>query len=196
MESDLYTIQSEYFQLCQGEKTSNELYFHIPKANPNDFDLILFNTVFGSLYSSFINKNEIHNLIDLKFNKYNNNNCFFKNFESEGYLKIKCNEPTMLKKHLIPIETKTNLTSGQRYYFSGKNKNSNFTFNINLVKKIIPLKINIFGLDSNNTIDFILNDTIYEINNTPFEINFEYMSYSSNLFKFNIDEEIEDKIFD
>ena len=84
----------------------------------------------------------------------------------------------MLKKHLIPIETKTNLTSGQRYYFSGKNKNSNFTFNINLVKKIIPLKINIFGLDSNNTIDFILNDTIYEINNTPFEINFEYMSYS------------------
>ena len=117
-------------------------------------------------------------------------------WNSKGYLKITCDEPTMIK-HFNYFKNKNHLLSGERVTVSFDNlEKTHYTLDASLVNKTIPLKFNLLGLDNNESIQLNLNETIYELkNNESLEINYFYESYSDNLFKFSTDdEEIKKKV--
>ena len=187
-------INDEFFQLCQGENPSNELYFFIESQN-SDINPELFLPIFGSFDSYFIKEEDIHNLSDLDFEN-KTPNCF-QTYESNGYLKIKCEEPTMFKHFNIHYDNDKNLevlNSGRKYYISNYYiTNKNFTFNSTLVNNELNLKLTIYGLEPEKSIKLIFNNNtyIYTMNNNSHEYNYKYEKYISDIFHFELDEEIE-----
>jgi uncharacterized protein YrzB (UPF0473 family) len=183
----------EFFQLCQGENPSNELYFFI--AENYNIKPELFLPIFGSFDSYFIKEEDIHNLSDLDFEN-KTPNCF-QTYESNGYLKIKCEEPTMFKHFNIHFDNDKNLevlNSGRKYYISNYYiTNKNFTFNSTLVNNELNLKLTIYGLEPEKSIKLIFNNNtyIYTMNNNSHEYNYKYEKYLSDIFHFELDEEIE-----
>ena len=187
-----YFPQKEYFQLCQGENTLTEIYFYLDGFNSVYNEVFI--PVFGKFKSSFINIDEIQDLSDFIFYE-NKENFFLFNSKKKGFLKIQCEQPTMLHHYQIYLDIPKNLTSGQRFYFSGENIDKKFSFDKKLINITLPLKINTFGLDLNDKIIFKLNDEEYELNNTSLEINYTYNRYISDLIEFNVDAKIKGKIF-
>ena len=176
----------EYFQLCQGENTLKELYYYLD--NEWDYYDEFFIPIFGNFNSSFINVDEIQDLSDFNFIEIKDNFFIF-DYTKKGYLKIQCEEETMLKHFSFYRFTTKYLTTGNRFYFTGDNfNNQTYSFNISLVNKNIPIKINTYGLDSDDKIIFKLNGTKYELNNKPLEINYTYNYYKSDLIEFIVDE--------
>ena len=184
----------EFFQLCQGENPSNELYFFIDSEN-SDINPELFLPILGSFDSYFIKEDDIHNLSDFDFENKTSN--YFQTYENNGYLKIKCKKPTMIKHfnfyfdHGKDLEV---LNSGRKYYFSNYYiTNENFTFNSTLVNNELNLKLTIYGLEPEKSIKLIFNNNtyIYTMNNNSHEYNYKYEKNISDAFHFELDEEIE-----
>ena len=187
-----YKYQKEYFQLCQGENTLKELYYYLDNDWPYYYEFFI--PIFGNFNSSFINEDEIHDLSDFNFNEIQENFFYF-DTKKKRYLKIQCEEETMLKHSSFYIYPTKNLTSGKKYYFIRDNLDKyKYSFNISLVNKNIPLKINTYGIDSNDKIIFKLNDTEYKLNDKPLEINYTYKEYNSDLIEFIIDEKVKENI--
>ena len=179
----------EYFQLCQGNNSLNELYFWIT-ANIVDDGEDLFTSVFGHFDSFYIKEEEIKNLSDFDFDKIKENN-FYQAYNESGYLKIKCNSPLMLKHTFLNYDYDKILNASRRYYLNnGYIRRVNYTFDNTLINKNLQLKFTIFGLKQNEIINLIFNNNIYELNNTPFEVNFTYKEYISDLLYFKVGEEI------
>ena len=181
----------EFFQLCQGENTLNELYFYITVNSFNENE-DLFKPVFGSLDVYYIKEEEIKTLSDFNFDIIEDNN-FYYTFRNNGYLKIKCTTPLMLKHSFLLFDHKTKeFNSGQKYYLDDNDiKLFNFTFNRTLIDKELNIKFTIYGLKQNEKINLILDNKIYPLSNIPFELTFKYKEYSPNLFYFEVGDEIE-----
>ena len=188
-ESDTPMFDYEFFQLCQGQNALNELYFYVFISEYKE----LFSSVFGTFDSYFIKEKEIKNLSDFDFDKIKEPNFFnFIKDEEQGFLKIKCKKPLMLKHTFLPIPLDRNnlLDSGNKYYLEVSSGMS-LKFNNNLINKNINLKITLFGLHSNQQIQFMNNNNAYNLNDKPFYLNFIYENNSSNSFYFK-EEEISD----
>ena len=179
----------EYFQLCQGENTLNELYFYT-SINVVGYSEELFTSVFGDFESYYINEEDIKTLSDFDFNKIKEKN-FYYTYKKVGYLKIKCNSPLMLKHSFLYFDYIKEYNSGQKYYINDIYIRDYHTFNKSLINKDLHLKFTIFGLKPNEKINLILDNNIYELSNIPKEINFTYKEYSPNLFYFEKGDEIE-----
>ena len=147
---DLFPITNdEFFQLCQGENPSSELYFYVEE----EFIHIrneLFLPVFGSFYSYYIIEEDIHNLLEFDFEKREIVN-HYQIYDKTGYLKIKCKEPTMVKHFTFyydEIEDLSELNSGRKYYFNDYDiRNRYFTFNNTLINNDLNIKITIYGIE-------------------------------------------------
>ena len=149
-----------YFQLCQGKDFNNELIFYIDNSLESVYP------VFGKYNISFIDEDNIKKLSDLDFNNKKENKMYW---NSKGYLKITCNEPTMIKHFNHSNNNNNNLFSGERITVSFDNlEKENYYLDSSLVDEVIPLKFNILGLDNNESIQLQLNlyETIYELKNS------------------------------
>ena len=122
----------EYYDLCQGEESKKEIYFH---KSYSDF-IELFTPVFGSFDSFFIEDEEIKTLSDFDFNKAKEINSFISKNQN-GFIKISCKEPTLIK-HIFKsdISDEYSLSTGKRYLFSSKESH-----NINMKNTYIGKKI-------------------------------------------------------
>ena len=99
----------KYFQNFQGAN-HKEFYFGIRNVE-------IFNPVFGNYDFFFISYSKIKVLSDLDFNKIKETN-FFQISNEGGILKIKCQNPAMVRhEYLDYYEKPKNLTSGKRYVF-------------------------------------------------------------------------------
>ena len=173
-----YIPDYEYFQLCQGNDTLDELYFY-----RKNYDI--FQPVFGSFDSYFIKKTDIKTLSDLYFDKISSS--YYTLNKNIGFLKIKCKAPLMLK-HLFWSDNAKyhhKLNSGIKYYLNLEWRNQ-YTFDDSLVGKDLQIKITILGLPPNQIIKFVFNNTAYNLTNKPFEFNFTYINYENYLFYFEI----------
>ena len=72
--SDLIS-NADYYQLCQGEDTPNELFFYNIENNKKS-QIDFFSSVFGNFNTYFIKKNNIKKLSDLNFDKIDENNFY------------------------------------------------------------------------------------------------------------------------
>ena len=185
IDSPYYCVDYEYFQLCQGNDTLDEMYFYLLNHD-------IFQPVFGSFDSYFIKISDIRNSSDLDFDN-KELSSYYKKHNQKGFLKIKCKAPLMLK-HIILSSRNlfdfNELNSGEKYYIQLDYYNrKNYTFNKSLINKDLKIKITIFGLEPNKFIKFFFNNNTYNLTNKSFELNFTYENYSSHLFSFEeIDE--------
>ena len=103
----------EYFQMCQGESPLKEIYFYIGYA-----EYEIFTPVFGQYNAYFIKEEEIKSFSELDFNKITETN-FVDNSDVNGFLKITCQSPTMLKhyysQYYFLYEYLTTFSSGKKY---------------------------------------------------------------------------------
>ena len=101
----------------------------------------------------------------------------------------------MIKSSFYYYDYDTILTTNQRYLFS-KNRVEyhNFTFNKELINKTIPIKFSLYGVNPNTTIQLYLDKTLYELGNTPLELEYIYKEYIKDLIYFKIGEEIDDNM--
>ena len=193
---DKYEPENEYFQLCQGENTQNELYFYIYKDSLVINIDYLFTSVFGDYNSYFILENKINNITRLNFDNIDSSN-FYQFDTNNGYLKINCSNPTMVKHSKIAYNYENELNSGQKYYIKDDNiKGSRkYGFDKNLVHETISIKINIFGLRPNQSINIYFDNNFYVIDDSPFEINdYYYSDYSSEIFYFECGKDIDNSL--
>ena len=184
-----YTPNYEYFQLCQGNDTLDELYFYL-----TNYDI--FQPVFGAFDSYFIKITDIKNLSDLNFDKIEPKSYYALD-KIIGFLKIKCSAPLMLKHLLLLLNLfdDNKLNSGQKYYINLEYAEESYTFDESLINKDLQIKITILGLKPNQIIKFFFNYTTYNLTNKPFELNFTYENYVPNLFNFEkIDKNIDNII--
>ena len=179
------TIKDEFFNLCQDEKSLNELYFYV-----NELELFL--SVFGSFDSYFIIEENIKYLSDLDFGKIKEPN-FYQVKKDKGYLKIKCKEPLMLKHFNCPLDWDLKLLNSNRKYYLGNYdlREKNYTFDSNLINNDLNIKITIYGLEPRQSIQLILNNNtyIYTISNNSHYFSFKYEKYLPDIFHFKLDEE-------
>ena len=190
-------LKYEYFQLCQDKDTNKELYFYIEISNE------IFIPIFGNYDSFFIYEEEIKNLSDLDFNKINETH-FAHNVYGKGFLKIKCQNPIMLKY----IYTYTNydyiyfpsfFLSGFSYFINYYYLDDDYNLDTDLVNKVInktipfiPLKFSLFGIKQNYSIELILDNKTYELNNSkPLEIEYICETNNCGFIKFNAGDNIE-----
>ena len=194
----LLSQNEEFFQLCQGENTLNELYFYV---QIKDLKLIeeLFLPVFGSFDSYYIIEEDIYNLTDFDFDKIKTPN-FYNTYQKIGYLKITCKEPLMLKHFILHFDNGNNkeLISGQKYYIRDyylKNNNS-YTFSSNLVENDLNIKITVYGLEPDQSINLVFNNKIYlfTFDNYSQELHYKYEKYLSEVFYFELNETIENSL--
>ena len=185
----------EFFQLCQGENPSNELYFYV-EENFIHIRNELFIPVFGTFYSYYIIEEDIHNLLELDFEKREIVN-YYQIYDKTGYLKIKCKEPTMVKHFNFYYDERkdvSELNSGRKYYIDDYDiRNRTFTFNNTLINNDLNIKITIYGIEPEKSIKLILNNNvyIYTNNNNSHEFNIKYEKKMFDLFHFELEEEIE-----
>ena len=177
----------EFFHLCQGNDTLNELYFYV------NYDI--FYSVFGNFDSIFINSKDIKYLENLDFDKLEQKKNIDKLYATYGYLKIKCKDPLMLKHFFLSHQIFYHkiLNDGQRYYLILDNE-TYYTFDNSLINKELKIKITIFGLESTQSIKLLFNNSIYNLTNKPFEFNFTYTNYISKLFHFELNNNINNDI--
>ena len=181
----LSTTYITYHQLCIENNDDNELYFY-------SLDNII-KPIFGDMQISYIEEKNVKSISDLDFDnaKYNSLNILFR-----GYLRIKCEKPVMFE--TIEYNELKNYTikSGQRVYLTKTEiiQNYKYSLNQNLINETIPLKFTVFGLENNQSITLNLNEKVYELNNTPLEINYLYEEYSEDLINFNADDNINENI--
>ena len=181
----------EFFQLCQGNDTLNELHIFVENDD-------IFYSVFGTFDSIFINSKDIKNLANLDFDKLEPKKNIDKLYIINGYLKIKCKEPLMLK-HSFLFHQKFYdeiLNAGKKYYLNIEKEPyfTYYTFDNSLINKDLKIKISIFGLESTQSIKLFFNNSIYNLTNKPFQFNFTYKNYISNLFHFELDSNINNDI--
>ena len=147
--SDMASTYHEFFQLCQGENPTNEIYFYVAEIGLI-FGRELFLPVFGSFDSYFINERDINNLSDFDFEKIKEPN-FYQIYPWSGYLKIKCKEPLMLKHFRFKFDSNSDLEeldAGRKYYLNSDNvKYRKFTFNSSLVSNDLNIKITIYAIE-------------------------------------------------
>ncbi len=176
----------EYFQLCQGNDTLDELYF-------SNTYYEIFQPVFGTFDSYYIKLSDIKTSSDLDFDNKELSNNYKINFR--GFLKIKCKAPLMLKHTFLLFNSYSgySLNSGQKYYLD-LYYSREYTLDKDLINKDLKIKITIFGLEPNKYIQFFFNNKIYNLTNKPFEMNFTYEEYSHNLFRFKKMEKDDDTI--
>ena len=184
----IYTSHNiEYFQLCQGQDTLNELYFYLSTRLGNN----LFTEVFGTFDSFYMKEKEIKKISDLNFDNINETN-FYQAYNKDRYLKIKCNSSLMLRHVDIGSFHQSKLKANQRYYINNEYININkYTFDEIIIGNNLQLKFIIYGLKNNETIDLIYDEEIYQLNNTPFELNFTYKENKNDLFYFKVGKGIE-----
>ena len=180
-------IKEEFFNLCQDEKSLNELYFYVNYEE-------LFLPVFGSFDSYFIIEESIKYLSDLDFGKIKEPN-FYQVNKDKGYLKIKCKEPLMLKHFDCRLDSEWDielLNSNRKYYLGNYYlREKNYTFDSNLINNDLNIKITIYGLEPRQSIQLILNNNtyLYTISNNSHEFSFKYEKYLPDIFHFKLDEE-------
>ena len=180
----------EYFQICQGESTLKELYFYINKPNNE-----IFTAVFGKYDAYFIQESEIKSLSDFDFNKIAETN-FFQKSKDNGFLKISCNRPAMVKFFYIGIsllyEDLKIFSSGRKYTLIKKIAKNKFNLDHNLINKTIPLKFSLLGLKEDISIELFIDDYNYTLNNSEsLEVEYFYEQNNKGLIFFNFDENIE-----
>ena len=183
-------LHYEYYQLCQGNNSLNEIYFYI-----DDYDI--FQPLFGTYNSYFIKKEDVMNYSSLDFdNKELNKN--YKISPKEGFLKIKCKNPLMIK-HILVYKAIRNLeefelNSCQKYYLNLSTTHEGYTFNKSLINKDLQIRITIFGLEDDQFIELYFNEKFYNLTNKPFELNFTYEYYTPYLFSFSGLDKYKDQI--
>ena len=140
-----YSHNEDFFQLCQGESSTSELYFYLEdKFLSNERELFL--PVFGSFQGYYIKDEDVQKLSDIDFDKIKEPN-FYQNYDRSGYLKIKCEKPLMLKHFLLRFDETTELNSDRKYYFnSDELKRKYLTVNNSLLNNNLEFKITIYGL--------------------------------------------------
>ena len=174
--------QIEYFDLCQGNNSPKELYFYYDSSWYE-----IFSSVFGDFNSYFINENDLQSISDLNFEQIEKNNFnYFTN--NNGYLKINCTNPLMLKHSNADFMFIDNLNAGQRYNLF--NCKTEYKFNNDLINQTITLKFTPFGLRSNETFELIFNNgESYDLNNTSLETNYTFTDKNENGFYFKCEGE-------
>ena len=183
-------LHYEYYQLCQGNNSLNEIYFYI-----DDYDI--FQPLFGTYNSYFIKKEDVMNYSSLDFdNKELNKN--YKISPKEGFLKIKCKNPLMIK-HIFVYKAIRNLeefelNSCQKYYLNLSTTHEGYTFNKSLINKDLQIRITIFGLEDDQFIELYFNEKFYNLSSKPFELNFTYEYYTPYLFSFSGLDKYKDQI--
>ena len=181
--------------MCQGESPLKEIYFYIGYA-----EYEIFTPVFGQYNAYFIKEEEIKSFSELDFNKITETN-FVDNSDVNGFLKITCQSPTMLKhyysQYYFLYEYLTTFSSGKKYtILSDIAMINKFHLDDNLINKTIPLKFSLLGVKDNTSIEFFINDKNYILNNSEsLEIEYTYKKKNEGLIFFNIDENIETTMF-
>lgn len=171
-------FEFNYFEMCQGEDTSQELYFYT-----EDFYSYreIFTPVFGKFSTFFISEREIKSLSDLNFDNVKENYYLF-GTNLPGYLKIKCNNATMIK-YFVPYITEVKIfNSGKTYYIDNFSKN--YTFHESLLNQTLKLKFTVYGIGSKQSIILYLDGVSYELDNAPIEIEYYHKIKSSNTIYF------------
>ena len=173
-------INYEYFQLCQGDNTLDEIYFYL-----DDYDI--FQPIFGTFDSYFIEEKNVINSSSLDFDNKELKN-YYKINSAKGFLKIKCKAPLMLK-HMFIYQgilsfTEHELNCGQKYYLAIGFSYKELTFEKSLINKDLQIKITIFGLEPEQFINLYFNYKTYYLTNESFLLNFTYEYYTPNLFHF------------
>ena len=88
----------------------------------------------------------------------------------------------MIKSSFYYYDYDTILTTNQRYLFRiDRIEYQNFTFNEKLIHKTIPIKFSLYGVNPNTTIQLYLGKTLYELGNTPLELEYIYKEYTKDL---------------
>jgi len=177
---------SEYLQLCQDDEPKNELYYYINNNNIYD-GMEVFEPIFGEIQSYFIEEKDIKSLSDFDFDKIKETN-FYKTNNKIGYLKIKCNnEPSMVKHinlNFVNVRKEEELkvlSTGKKYNFF-ISKINNFTIHSKYINENIVLKFTVYGLKPDESIELILGEKNYNLNATPFEVNFLYEKNSDRIY--------------
>ena len=110
---------------------------------------------------------------------------YYKINPSNGFLKIKCKAPLMLKhifaKNDILSSKEHVLKSGQKYYVNIDYNQQSYTFDQSLFDKDLQIKVTIFGLEPEQYINFYFNLKSYKLTNEQFVLNF---TCTSSLFRF------------
>ena len=182
-------IGHEYLSLCQGEEPKTELYYYKSRIILNE----LFTPVFGNFDSFNIKESNIKTLSDFDFRKINETSVFI---NENGYLKIFCKEPTLIKhSYLDKYYTYNNLTSGKSYIFPIIDSNSTISLSDTLKGKTVSLKFSIIGGKNNYFVKININGTEHILSNKSLELDIEYNQqemgpYFISLNKGDIEEEI------
>ena len=177
-----------YIQICQGDDYHKQLYFHI-------YNKEIFNPVFGNYDTFFISDSKIKTLSDFDFNKIKETN-FFQYSNENGILKIKCQEPAMIRHEYLGYEEPKNLTSGKKYVFRKEFilKNSLY-LDKQLINKDIPLKFSLLGIKKNSTIELILDNNVYTLNSCQhLEIEYHFEEKNNGSMNFKFGENIENSL--
>ena len=181
-------IGHEYLSLCQGEEPKTELYYYKSRIILNE----LFTPVFGNFDSFYIKESNIKTLSDFDFRKINETSVFI---NENGYLKIVCKEPTLIKhSYLDKYYTYNNLTSGKSYIFPIIDSNSTIRLSDTLKGKTVSLKFSIIGGKNNYFVKININGTEHILSNKSLELDIEYNQqemgpYFISLNKGDIEEE-------
>jgi len=188
-ENDYISNGHEYLDLCQGEEPKSELYYY---KSSNIIEL--FTPVLGSFDLFFINKDEIKTLSDFDFSKILEEKDFISRIQN-GYLKIVCKEPTLIKHSYIRyIDEDSTLTSGKRYIFSTNKIPKNITLSDSLIGKNISLKFSMYGTKNNEQIKLNLNGSESILSNMALEFELEsYLDIRSYIINFEIGDDIKEE---
>ena len=187
-----YSHNEEFFQMCQGENPTNELYFYLEDKSLFS-ERQLFLPVFGSFQGYYIKEEDAQQLSDIDFDKIKEPN-FNQIYDRGGFLKIKCEKPLMLKHFVLRFDEISELNSDRKYYFNSDYlKRKYLTFNDSLLNNNLEFKITIYGLESQESINFLFNNNvyIYTLNNNSQEFNYTYLNYISNLMLFESSNEFD-----
>ena len=138
----------QYFPICTGGNSPKELYFYLSYRILDK--IMMFTPVFGNYDIFFIHEKEMKDLSDFNFNNNNKRDTIFiQNSYDNGYLKIKCQNPTIVRYFKGELYSYfysySNLESGFSYIICLNKYILSFTLERTLINKIISLKYT-FGI--------------------------------------------------
>ena len=169
-ENDYNKNGHEYHDLCQGEEPKTELYYYKSRNT-----IELFTPVFGSFDLFFIDQDNIKTLSNFDFSKNIKTMEFIPELVN-GYLKIVCKEPTLIKhSYIYYCDEDSTLIPGKRNIFFIDSHPKNINLSDTLIGKNISLKFSMFKNSNDNQIKLKLNGTEYILSNKTLE--FEIKSY-------------------
>ena len=180
----------EYINLCQGEEPKKELYYYKSRKELLEF----FTPVFGNFDIFIIKEENIKTLSDFNFNSINQTNIFMPEYQN-GYFKIVCKGPTMIKHSFIDRHiTDYELTYGKSRIFSIDSSKSRFYLSNTLKGKTISLKFSILGGQNIYQVELNINGTEHILCNKSLELEYYFQETDSNFIYLNTVEEIEEEI--